>query len=308
MADSVTICEMSPRDGMQVLNRSGRIPFEMRLSLIRALQKTRLPYIEVGSFVSPKIFPQLQDTPQLLRDAQDPSYRGQLAVLVPNLRYYEQFTDTPNLTTVAVFVSASEEYSQKNKNISIHDDLLDAKRIAQQARSDGRGVRAHLSAAFRDPIRSDIQTAPDFVCRVCAELIQTGCDTVALADTDGRATPLDLRRTITHLSQSGTDLAKIGIHLHDRFNHAIANAWEAYGLGIRTFDGALGGVGGNPSAIDSVGNIATESLVQFFSQMGIETGIDIAALREALLIVYQMTQLVGDPPPASRMMREILAS
>ena len=80
---------------------------------------------------------------------------------------------------------------------------------------------------------------------------------------------------------------------------------EAYGLGIRSFDSALGGVGGNPSAIDSVGNIATESLVQFFSQMGIETGIDINAFaRPAPLIVYRIDQLVGDPPPASRTMRD----
>jgi hydroxymethylglutaryl-CoA lyase len=308
MSDQVTICEMSARDGMQVLNRSGRVPFEMRLALLRALERARLPYIEVGSFVSPKIFPHLQDTPELFRDAHDATYRGQLAGLMPNLRYYEQFKDTPNLMTAAVFVSASEEYSQKNKNISIHDDLADAKRIAEVARQQGHRVRAHLSGAFRDPIRSDTQTDPDFVRQMCQELIRAGCETVALADTSGRATPPDIQRTIAHLVSHEIDLARIGVHLHDRFDHAMANAWEAYRLGVRTFDSALGGIGGNPSVIDSVGNLATERLVQFFTLMGVETGIDLAALKQALTIVYRMTQLVGDPPPSSsRLMHEILA-
>src|SRR3954471_19248926 len=106
---------MSPRDGMQSVNRDCRIPLEMRLQLIRALQRAGFPYIESGSFVSPKVFPQFEDTPDLFRELQP--YSGQLAALLPNFEYYETFKDTPNLNTVAVFLSASDEYSRKNKRI-----------------------------------------------------------------------------------------------------------------------------------------------------------------------------------------------
>src|SRR5688572_17569753 len=115
MAENVTICEMAPRDGMQAVNRSMRIPFEMRLELIRTLVRARLAYIEVGSFVSPKVMPHMADTPRLFEQLDASTYAGQLAALVPNVRQYERFKDTPNLTTVALFVSASEAYSQKNK-------------------------------------------------------------------------------------------------------------------------------------------------------------------------------------------------
>ena len=123
------------------------------------------------------------------------------------------------------------------------------------------------------------------------ELIEVGCETIALADTDGQATPLDVQRVLVRLIDAKLDIAKLGVHLHDRFGYAIANAWEAYRLGVRTFDAALGGVGGNVSVVGSVGNIATERLVAFFRSMNIETGIDMAVLDEALKIVREMIQL-----------------
>ncbi len=229
MPQHVTICEMSPRDGLQVLNRSQRIPLEMRRSLIQSLQRAKFPYIEVGSFVSEKYVPQMRDTPELFR-AKLPEYSGQLAALVPNAAYYERFKETPNLNTVAIFLSASEAYSLKNKKIAIADDLADAKQIAAAARKRGHRLRTHLSGAFRDPIDSS-ETDADLVARISNELIQMGCETVALADTDGRATPGDLERTISRVASS-IDMSRIGVHLHDRSGAAIANAREAYRLGI----------------------------------------------------------------------------
>jgi isopropylmalate/homocitrate/citramalate synthase len=137
-------------------------------------------------------------------------------------------------------------------------------------------------------------TDPHVVERVSRELIQIGCDTIALADTDGRATAPDVQRTIAHLVGAGIDVARLGVHLHDRSGDAIANVSEAYRLGVRTFDGAVGGIGGNRALEDAVGNIATESLVQFFENAGVETGIDPAALRDAVSIIRDMTQLAGE--------------
>ena len=309
MSDRITICEMSPRDGMQVLNRANSIPIELRAALLHALQRAGFPYIEAGSFVSPKFLPHMADSPRLLAEAKLPDYRGQLAALVPNVRFYEQFKDTPNLATVALFLSASETYSQKNKKVSIAEDLADARQVAAMAKRHGHGVRAHLSAAFRDVTADGAPTDPDLVARTCRELIDAGCELVALADTDGRATPLDVRRVIEHLAARGIDVPRhVGVHLHDRFGVAIASAWEAFRLGVRTFDAAVGGIGGAAALSNSVGHIATEQLVQFFDLLGVETGIDHGALRDALTIVHRMTQLAGDPRPTSKLMDEILAA
>src|SRR3954451_15856174 len=86
MSNRVIICEMSPRDGMQSVNRDCRIPIEMRLALIDALKRARFPYIEAASFVSPKVFPQFADSVDVL--TRSGAYdAGQLAALVPNFEY-----------------------------------------------------------------------------------------------------------------------------------------------------------------------------------------------------------------------------
>ena len=289
MPDHVTICEMSPRDGMQSLNRDSRIPLELRVELIQILQRAGFPYIEAASFVSPKVFPQFADSVELMSRLEP--YDGQLAALVPNLKYYEQFKATPNLGTVAVFLSASDEYSRKNKRISLADDLADAKVIATAAKQNGHRIRAHLSGAFRDLTADNRETDPKQVATVCRELIDAGYETVALADTDGRATPSDVRRILSHVVESGLDIAKIGLHLHDREGRAIENLAEAFRLGIRTFDGSVGGIGGNRAGADWVGNIATERLVEFCAQTGSFHGIHLNALEEAKALVTKMVKL-----------------
>ena len=55
----------------------------------------------------------------------------------------------------------------------------------------------------------------------------------------------------------------------------------AYQAGIRSFDGAAGGLGGCPFAPGATGNIASEDLVYLFERMGVDTGIDLAKLLEA---------------------------
>lgn len=67
----------------------------------------------------------------------------------------------------------------------------------------------------------------------------------------------------------------LGIHLHKCNGIEFANVLSALDAGIRIFESACGGLGGCPFAPSVTGNIATEYLVEMFSRMGIDTGIDI---------------------------------
>ena len=53
----VRICDVTMRDGMQVLNRRNVVPIEIRLQLFDALQRARIPYLEVGSYVNSRVIP-----------------------------------------------------------------------------------------------------------------------------------------------------------------------------------------------------------------------------------------------------------
>ncbi len=297
MKDRVFLHEMSARDGMQVLNRDQKIPIVMRLALLEILQQAGFPYIEVGSFVSPKIMPAMADIEEFVRLIRP--YNGQLAALVPTAKYYEKFSVSPNIDTVALFLAASEEYTKKNKNKTIKEDLKDSEKITKAAKGKNYHLRAHLSAAFRDLTEENLPTSEKDVLKMCIQLRDMGCDVISLADTDGRATQDDIKRVLSYVGGK-IDLTGIGVHLHDRYGMGLVNAHVAYDIGVRIFDAAVAGIGGNKAVKYSVGNIATDELVNMFNGIGVETGIDLKSLIRAGKLIIEMTKLTNDPPPPSK--------
>lgn len=295
----VKICDVTLRDGMQAVNRKAVIPLEMRLGLAEALQRARLPYIEVGSFVHPNVIPAMADTRELLA-ALRPARGQQLAALVPKLKYYRQLAAAPHVDTVAVLVSASERYSQVNTNMTCEQALAAAREVAAAASADGYRLHAYLSYAFRE-MGSDAGMPAGKVADLCAALIAKGCETIALSDTDGRAVPKEIERTVAYLAEH-TGLEHIGVHLHDRYGLGLANALVAFRAGIRTFDSSVGGVGGNKLIQDSVGNIATEELVYLFQGLDVDTGVDFDALLAAGDVLLDLIRFAGDPMPPSKIL------
>ncbi len=296
----VRICDVTLRDGMQIVNRDRVVGLEMRLQMLDALYRSGLPYLEVGSFVSPRFIPAMEDTPAMLRAM--PHLDTEVAVLVPNIRYYRELEkhDHEKVNTVALFVSASELYSQSNTRMTKERAFDSAREVAEAARADGFHLRGYLSYSFRD-VEGEQAMDTDSVLRDCEALLAMGCSRIILSDTDGRSTPNDIERTVRALA-APIGLPALGVHLHDRFGQGIANALAAYQLGIRTFDSSIGGVGGSKAVKASVGNIATEELVALFDGMGVETGVDPLPLLEAGRLLVQMTEMAGDPLPPSKLL------
>ncbi len=58
-------------------------------------------------------------------------------------------------------------------------------------------------------------------------------------------------------------------------------------MGISTFDGSAGGLGGCPYAPGAAGNLATDDLVYMLDGLGIETGVSLDALSEASAFIGQ---------------------
>ncbi|MEE2778431.1 MAG: hypothetical protein VYE73_16895 [Acidobacteriota bacterium] len=300
----VKICDVSLRDGMQVMNRHAVIPLEARLHLVDALIRANVPYIEVGSFVNPRVVPAMADTRELLHRM--PAYDGQIACLVPNLKYYQELKLAARVNTVALFVSASEDYARKNTRMTVDEAVDAAARVAEAALADGHRLRGYLSFAFRDPSMADGLQPVEQIERITRRLIDIGCEAVALSDTDGMASPSDLQRVIGHV-RSEIGLDHVAVHLHDRRGLGITNAFAAYQEGVRIFDSSIGGIGGAITVRHSIGNISTEELVCMFDSIDVETGVDVEPLIEAGCRVSQMADFVGDPPPPSRIILDELA-
>ena len=143
---------------------------------------------------------------------------------------------------------------------------------------------------------------------MCKQLLEMGCEEITLADTDGNASTDDVKRVLEHISHT-IGLEKIGIHLHDRDGMAILKAKTAFDMGVRIFDAATGGIGGNRAITNAVGNIATGELLNLFDDLGIDTGINRVALGEAADILVGMTKFIqGSLPPSKFVLDRLVKS
>jgi isopropylmalate/homocitrate/citramalate synthase len=104
-----------------------------------------------------------------------------------------------------------------------------------------------------------------------------GPDEILLADTIGTGVPTQVTELVGGVRALG---AKVGCHFHNTRNTGYANALAAVEAGVTLLDASIGGTGGCPFAPRATGNIATEDLVYMLQGMGIETGIELAALLE----------------------------
>lgn len=270
----VRIVDVSPRDGLQ--NEKATVPTEVKVGLIDRLTDAGLPAIEATSFVSPKWVPQMADNAQVMAAIRrKPGVR--YPVLTPNIKGFEAAL-AAGADEVAVFVAASETFSQKNINCSIAESLDRARPVAVAAKSNGVRLRGYVSCVLDCPYEGEI--APSAVREVAAALYAMGCYEVSLGDTIGTGTAGRTRRLIATIAGAVPVTALAG-HFHDTYGQALANVYAALESGVATFDSSVSGLGGCPYAKGATGNVATEDLLYLLDGLGIETGVDMTRLRIA---------------------------
>ncbi|KAH8587351.1 hypothetical protein B0O99DRAFT_656431 [Bisporella sp. PMI_857] len=267
---AVRIVEVGPRDGLQ--NISQIVPTKIKIELIKRLAACGYSDIEATSFVSPKWVPQLADAKQVLKSIL-PSLQPSISfpVLVPNVHGLE-LAHQNGVKDVAVFVSAAEGFSKKNINCSVEESIERIRQVANKARLLGIRLRGYVSCIFEDPYSGP--TRSDQVIKVTRALLDLGCYEVSLGDTTGVGTPADVKALFSEMIKV-IPAASLAGHFHDTYGQAIANVVTAYGLGIRTFDSSVAGLGGCPFAKGAKGNLATEDLIYTLNKMGVTTGVDL---------------------------------
>lgn len=297
-SSTVRVVEVGPRDGLQ--NEAGRVPTGDKAELVRALIATGLPEIELTSFVSPRWIPQLGDAAELLDVlAGDLPERVTFNALVPNAKGMERLlganeavekaTGRRAIDKVCLFTAASETFSKKNTNASIDETFERFAPVAATAREHGLQLRGYVSCAFACPFEGIIGI--DAVVRVAERLAgDLGVNEVSIADTIGHATPDDVTERIAALEHIGVGI--LNLHLHDTFGRAADCVRAGLRAGVRSFDGAVGGLGGCPYASTpgkrAPGNIATGTLVQAIEGEGCATGVDHAALDSARALADEL--------------------
>lgn len=283
---SVEIREVGPRDGVQV---EAPLPVEARVELVRALAAAGLREIEVAAFVSPKAVPAMAGAGEVLAAVAD--LDGVVrAALVPNARGARDAVaaGAQELTATA---SASEAYSQRNVRMTIAESLAALGEIVEIGRERGVPTDAVISCCFGSPYEGEI--APGEVATIVDACRKAGAARITLADTTGMATPRGIGEV---LDAVGTDVA---LHLHETRGTGLVCAYAGLQRGVRRFDCSVGGLGGSPFAEGAAGNLATEGLVNLLDDLGVETGVDLAAV---VAVAARLRELVGHelPSPVAR--------
>lgn len=275
--EMIELVEVGPRDGLQ--NEPDIVATEGKLALIDRMIGYGARRLEVASFVHPARVPQMADAEAViaaLPDRPDCTYIG----LALNKRGVMRALATREsgargVDQVGCVIVASDTFGQKNQGQTIAEGLAETRAMLRFARAEGMRAQVTISAAFGCPFEGEVKH--DTVLAIAEELAIEAPEEIALADTIGVGTPAEVTELFGRLGALLGDNIPMRAHFHNTRGTGIANAWAAYGAGVRIFDASLGGLGGCPFAPRATGNIATEDLVYMMGRSGVETGINLEA-------------------------------
>ncbi len=263
------------RDGLQM--ESAILSLEEKLQLFRLLKGAGVRRIQVGSFVHPKIVPQMADTDELIRTIGDPEGIV-LTALVLNEKGLERALAT-GIGHLSMSVSASDTHSRKNAGKPADEALDNMTELIRSAAASGVRVRAGLQCSFGCVYEGTVEV--EKVIRGLTRMAHAGASEVNLADTAGMANPHVVRDLVGRVRDEFPDIP-VSLHLHDTRGLGLANMYAGYEAEVRIFDTAAGGLGGCPFVKGAAGNVPTEDAVNMFESMGVNTGIDLDILIDAI--------------------------
>jgi hydroxymethylglutaryl-CoA lyase len=278
----ILVSEVGPRDGLQAIQRT--MPTAAKHRWIAALAAAGIREIEVGSFVSPKLLPQMADMKEVVAQARSISGLHVVA-LAPNLKGALNAFES-GVEKITLPVSVSEPHSLANVRKSHVQMIAEVRSVIalRNERFPSIKVEAGMSTVFGCTIQGLVPE--DDAIRLAEVMADCGVDEIGLADTAGYATPSRVKSLFKRLQQAVGDRAG-GAHFHNTLGQGLANVVAALDVGVTTFDASMGGIGGCPYAPGATGNIVTEDLVFLLESMGFSTGIDIQKLFEARALLLE---------------------
>lgn len=290
--DSVTIVEISPRDGLPALGKT--LSTNDHVLFINKLSKAGFKKIECASFLHPRLLPANYNAEKIVEGIEKKpgvTYVG----VVPNEIGCRRALVT-QVDEILMLVAASDAFNKVTMGRTLKETLnktLPA--IFDATAKSGRSVRIYILTAFGCPYTGII--APEEIAQLILKLSHMGAKEISLVDSSGMADPRKIKILAKQIIDLKLDI-KLAVHFHNTRGTAIANCVAAYEAGVRIFDTSLGGLSGTPYGSKELDlgywNVPTEDLVNLFEQMGIKTGIDLDILLDC---VKMAEHFAGFPLP-----------
>lgn len=259
-----------PRDAMQSIKMF--IPTEKKIKYIQSLIDVGFDTLDMGSFVSKKVIPQLQDTEDVLRSIDLSFSHTKLLVIIANIRGAEIASGFNTISSLGYPFSISENFQMRNTNKTINESITELKKIISICDKHDKEIVIYLSMGFGNPYGDPWNY--EIVDKWISVLKLLGIKIISISDTIGAAKKDDVFEVF---SKAIVDYPNIefGAHFHTNPGKWYDKIDSAYRAGCLRFDCAIQGFGGCPMAKDELtGNFPTEKLISYFNSKKVELNIN----------------------------------
>jgi hydroxymethylglutaryl-CoA lyase len=304
---AVHINEECMREGMQI--ESVEITVADKVRLLDALSATGLKSIVVGSFVSPKYTPQMAEIDELMsRFTPQPGITYSAVALNERGRERAAVFTPPLSRPVApptLFCHLCDTFTRRNANQSQAQEIERWPQIVQAAVERGASEAGiAINAAFGSNFEGafSLEQRLEMLRREHGvwDEAEIPVTRVMLGDPMSWCLPHLVEQQLEAIREEWPGIRYFHLHLHDGRGMALPSIYAA----LRVLDDTCelqiettaGGVGGCPYCGNgrATGMAATEDVVNMLESMGIETGIDLERLIDA---VWLLEEIIGRPAP-----------
>ncbi|MBQ7015013.1 MAG: citramalate synthase [Clostridia bacterium] len=270
------------RDGLQAQTVS--FSLKDKLKIIRLLDKLGVDFIEVGN-------PAFGNADEEFFKCLDSikTVNSKIVTFSPTCRVGEEAKDSVVLNSIVntnvkyctVFGKAWKLHVDEVLKTTEEENLRMIKDSIEYLRSKGKIVffdGEHFFDGYKDN--------HDYAIEVLKTAASAGADTIVLCDTNGGSFPDDIKKAVREVSKLFG--AKLGIHVHNDCDMAVANSVVAASCGCVHIQGTLNGIGercGNANLATIIANLQLKKGFKVLPENNMER------LTETSRAVAQITNL-----------------
>lgn len=260
MGNKVKILETF-RDSIQGLDHF--VPTEVKVEILKSMLHVGFDFLDIGSFVSPKVIPQFGDMENVIDKLNIESSKTKLFVLVANEIGANTACRHDKIDVLGFPFSTSESFLEKNIRSDFEKSWRTINEVQNISEKNGKTLMVYLAMAFGNPYGDPVNLE---ICHHWTEKLHSiGINSVHLSDVIGVSTPKQIAEYYGSLTHSFKGV-EFGIHLHIKNENGHSKLKAAFDNGCIIYDGVISGLGGCPmTGYELLKNMPTTNLLQFLS-------------------------------------------
>ena len=289
----MTVCRSSAPD----------IPVAGKIRLLDTLSETGLKDIAVGSFVSPRWVPQMACIDELVKGFHPKPGVSYTATALNDMgrerlrQYIPPLNDLKYQAQTAVYLC--DVFAQRNINRTIAQQMARWPKVIDEAKTKGaKEAGISVSAAWGSNWTGEVSQEDRMKMLERQHQLwdeaEIAVTKIGISDPMGWNMPDQVERQLDAIKKRWPAIKSFNLHLHNTRGMALTSSYVA----MRNLDAgdtlrlqpAIGGMGGCPFCGNgqSAGLAPTEDLIHMMEGMGIDTGVDLEKLIEAVWLAEEV--------------------